>query len=831
MQQYQLLMKNSLLVFLIAAPFCCFAQNTIWYSDVSTCSDWDFGNGSLESGMPWQGITIDFECSTVGPAGPYNSWAGGNNDGTPAPAIQSTTNSNGFLLIDSDEWGSVEGYDAAWVENSWVQTVAPIDCSTHDYVALEFETRYRCFDNGASDGSEKCFIEISRDGYTWPTLTQNYVTTWEDEGMVDYGNVSAPDSVQCRYEVFPESQTGYETDNPSLIELDITAAAGGQSEVWIRFRWVGTWGYSWEIDDIKVVEILENDTRIDNYVSYTNYLQTGIYENGTWAQSQLLDTLSAGARVYNFGYGTQENVVLDIEVNGNTYSSEVIETFPNAVADTLSAGYFVSDVGTYTVNYALSSSNGDNNLENNFASQSFEVTEYSYGRDNGVLFDVYGGGFEYACMPYYNIHNDVIIYGIDVAIMAGSTEGSPISAWIIDIDDDINIGGDGYFSPPFDMDQLATSGVTSLNPDVSWSGEGDVVWYTFEFEDPYVATAGQVLGAAFEYFGGAELTIAESSANFESAAIYGPAGADNSYAWRRTSDMPMVRLNLDPAIVATEPYNPTIFGCTDVNANNWNPNANADDGSCEYTILGCTDFNANNFNPEATTNDGSCEYFQTSCAYLGDPEWDNIEPGLYAGEPLSHVIGASLTQEVVLHVPDVLTDPATGTAFAVMAWENLVVSGMPEGLEFDNLATVANGNSQSCLTYSGTPLQLGVFDVDLTGEMVLNFFGSPFPVGPVTSTLTIVVESNPNPIAGCTYDHAENYMIIANVDDGSCVFAGCTDPNASNFDPTASIDDGSCDDAPCEDGNALNFGDLDSDGIVGTADLLALLGVFGVLYD
>ena len=153
--------------------------------------------------------------------------------------------------------------------------------------------------------------------------------------MVDYGNVSAP--ILCNADMrFSESQTGYETDNPSLIELDITAAAGGQSAVWIRFRWVGTWGYSWEIDDIKVVEILENDTRIDNYVSYTNYLQTGIYENGTWAQSQLLDTLSAGARVYNFGYGTQENVVLDIEVNGNTYSSEVIETFPNAVADTLS---------------------------------------------------------------------------------------------------------------------------------------------------------------------------------------------------------------------------------------------------------------------------------------------------------------------------------------------------------------------------------------------------------------------------------------------------------------------------------------------------------------
>jgi len=458
------------------------------------------------------------------------------------------------------------------------------------------------------------------------------------------------------------------------------------------------------------------------------------------------------------------------------------------------------------VNYALSASNEDTNPDNNFASQTFEVTEYSYGRDNGVIFDTYGGAFEYACMPYYDIHNDATIYGIDVAIMNGGEEGSPIRAFVIDLDDPANLGSDGFLAPTYDMLPLAESGETYLNADVSNSGTGDIVWYTFEFEEPLQATAGQVLGAAFEYYGGAALTIAESSTNFDgTAAIYGPSAADGSYAWRGTDEMPMVRLNLDPNIVATEPYNPTVFGCTD--------------------------FNANNFDPEANTNDGSCEYFQTSCAYLGDPEWDNIEPGLYAGEPLSHFIGASLTQEVVLHVPEVLTDPTTGSAFAVMAWENLVVSGMPEGLEFDNLTTVANGNSQSCLTYSGTPLQLGVFYVELTGEMILDFFGSPFPTGPVTSTLTIVVESNPNPIAGCTYDHAENYMIIANVDDGSCIFAGCTDPSASNFDPTASIDDGSCGSDPCVDGNALNFGDLDEDGIVGTSDLLELLGVFGLIYD
>ena len=542
-------------------------RESFWYNDVSACDDdWEFGNGSMETGLPWQGITIDFECSTVGPAGPYNAWAGGNNDGTPAPAIQSTTNSNGFLLIDSDEWGQVEGYDAAWVENSWVQTVAPIDCSTHDYVALEFETRYRCFDNGASDGSEKCFIEISRDGYTWPRLTQNYVTTWEDEGMVDYGTESAPDSVQCRYEVFPDSESGYETANAALLDFDITEAAGGQSQVWIRFRWVGTWGYSWEIDDISMKDIEENDLRIDGYVSYTNYLQTGIYENGAWPQSQLLDSWTAGAKVFNFGYSEQENVVLDIDVNGYPSSSAALPALANASVDTLTADYAVSELGTYTVNYSISSDEVDDLPSDNVATQSFEVTEYSYGRDNGELFDLYGGAFEYACMPYFDIHNDVTIYGIDVAIMEGGEAGSSLEAWLIDLDDASNLGADGYFAPPYDMNPVAESGETYLNADVAYSGTGDIVWYTFEFEDPYDATAGQTLGGAFEYFGGSELLIAESSVTFESAGIYGPGGADNDYAWRRASDMPMVRLNLDPDLEATEPGQPPV-GVAEVSSN------------------------------------------------------------------------------------------------------------------------------------------------------------------------------------------------------------------------------------------------------------------------
>ena len=1017
----------------------------IWSNDISNCADWTFGNAAEEVGVPWSAIDLNFECTPNGPSGPYNGWAGANPAGSQAPGINSTSGGN-FLMVDSDLFGLDANYDANWVENSWVQTAAPIDCSVNPYVAISFETRYRCWDNGGSDGSEKCFVEISRDGTTWPDFTQSYAATWEEEGMVAYGG----DMVQCRYEVFPESETGFQTENPDYREFDITEAAGGQSEVWIRFRWVGTWGYSWEIDDINVVDIEENDTRIHNYLSYTNYRQTGMYENGAWAQSQLPGSLSAGAKVYNFGWGTQENVVLGVEVNGSTSSSSVIEAFPNAASDTLSADYVVSEIGAYTVNYALTADSFDDNPQDNYATQSFEVTEYSYGRDNGVIFDTYGGAFEYACMPYYDIHNDATIYGIDVAIMEGGEAGSPIRAFVIDLDDPANLGADGFLAPPYDMLPLAESGETYLNPDVSNSGTGEIVWYTFEFEEPLQVTAGQVLGASFEYFGGAALSIAESSTNFDgTAAIYGPSASDGSYAWRGTDEMPMVRLNLDPNIEPTVPGG--IAGCTDPQACNFDPSAEVSDGSCLYvdalgvcggncsldsngdgvcdlsgcdalffseyvegfnnnkaleiynptpqfvdlsdyqieryangetaasdnqkvtlsgllapqdvvvcvldkqdpngvdfeapvwdelaaradlwlnpvyeennamyyngndalvlrqvssnavldvigkvgedpgfegwagltnnhTLIrkfevtggdvfavddflvldewdaiawseenilsnaifdnlgvhdctcsavanpGCTDPSAVNFDPTADVDDGSCVLFATSCDFVGDPAWADLAPGLYLGQSqVAHELGVFVSGEFVLHVPDAYQD-GDGGSFNALSWDNLTWFGLPEGLSFGSEPTGAEAGIQSCLTYSGTPFEEGVFEVTVTGDMVVSVFGNPVSAGLVSSSFTMVITPNANGILGCTYANASNYLPVATIDDGSCVYAGCMDPEASNFQIFATIDDGSCSyecaavEGPC-------MFDSNNDGSIGSADLLNFLTAFGV---
>ena len=78
---------------------------------------------------------------------------------------------------------------------------------------------------------------------------------------------------------------------------------------------------------------------------------------------------------------------------------------------------------------------------------------------------------------------------------------------------------------------------------------------------------------------------------------------------------------------------PVIWGCKDVNANNYSPNATDDDDSCDYDldddgildideINGCTDSIANNFSPDATDDDGTCDYDLDDD---GVPDLDEVE--------------------------------------------------------------------------------------------------------------------------------------------------------------------------------------------------------------
>ncbi|PCJ79979.1 MAG: hypothetical protein COA49_10180 [Bacteroidetes bacterium] len=66
-----------------------------------------------------------------------------------------------------------------------------------------------------------------------------------------------------------------------------------------------------------------------------------------------------------------------------------------------------------------------------------------------------------------------------------------------------------------------------------------------------------------------------------------------------------------------------VLGCMDMSACNYDPTANTDDGSCEYTTCsGCIDLAACNYDPVAIIDNGLCEY--TSCNCPEDVNGDGV---------------------------------------------------------------------------------------------------------------------------------------------------------------------------------------------------------------
>ena len=82
-------------------------------------------------------------------------------------------------------------------------------------------------------------------------------------------------------------------------------------------------------------------------------------------------------------------------------------------------------------------------------------------------------------------------------------------------------------------------------------------------------------------------------------------------------------------------------------------------------------------------------------------------------------------------------------------------------------------------------------------------------------------------IAGCTNPEFLEYDPYATEDDGSCatvIVSGCIYEAAVNYNPLANVDDNSCE---FEDATNDCPADLDQDGSITTADLLAFLAMFG----
>ena len=276
---------------------------------------------------------------------------------------------------------------------------------------------------------------------------------------------------------------------------------------------------------------------------------------------------------------------------------------------------------------------------------------------------------------------------------------------------------------------------------------------------------------------------------------------------------------------------PTLLGCTDITAFNYDSTANTDDGNCIPVVLGCTNDLAFNYDSLANTDDGSCIAEVIGCM---DSTAFNFNPSANTNDPSSCIPVIPGCMDDTMFNYNAAANTDDGSCIAI-------VYGCTDILAF-NYDPLANTNNGSC-----TPVVLGCTNptsfnynqnantddgscipvvIGCTDPSALNYDstantnnGCIYPILGCTNPTSFNFNPNANTddgtcipvIIGCTDATALNYDSIANTNSG-CIYPilGCTDPAAFNYDPNANTDDSTCVAVVigCTDPTALNFDSL-----------------------
>lgn len=482
---------------------------TIWTNDFSDCNDWETYN-AFDEGYTDFITGIDFLCGTgLEPSGP-----------AAIDPIASTTAANGFMMVDSDLFGGETGGD--WVENCWFQTTNPIDCSAYDHVSLKFETYYYMWDGGSSDGNEYCLVELSTDGVTWPDV-ETFEVSDADPGM--------------RYELWPTMQTQDPVDNPTLKLFDISAGAGNVSTLYLRFRWKGTWGYAWMVDDVELFETPENDLTL---VQIYNGDIINDYEYYAIPESQVGD-LVFGAITANYGYSDQEGSEVTFEIMPGGLTTGADATIDASTVDTLWTGAVSvpQDIDTYTLTATVPS---DDFPDGNTFSKQYEITDDIYGHNSDV--DLVQRGFniddEVAIGCTYFMNYDDIVGGVNVMFGANTDADQEVYAYLYLIGADIQDLELVAESEPF----MITDGMINT---------GEYVTIPFDGAASVTGGAGYIAEVRKEESGDRLYVLANVKDEDFATVNYGPFGTGDAVNWYVGYNWsPSVRLNLDEGVAIGE---------------------------------------------------------------------------------------------------------------------------------------------------------------------------------------------------------------------------------------------------------------------------------------
>ena len=273
-----------------------------------------------------------------------------------------------------------------------------------------------------------------------------------------------------------------------------------------------------------------------------------------------------------------------------------------------------------------------------------------------------------------------------------------------------------------------------------------------------------------------------------------------------------------------------IPGCTDVEALNYNADAEVEDGSCyyDYDVLGCTDATADNYNADATYDDGSCEYpFSCDDGYVADCN-GNCSPLSWVGDGICDDGGyTSGGNSIYLNCEqfdndggdcgDVVPDgfgctDSTALNFDPEAIEDDGSCQYPidcDGLTFVTI-DVGGGSWQEEVSWTigGFSGGVGLTDACLEDGCLTFTMLDSYGDGWNGNSVTITSETGDVLLTGTLDTGSEGTLSFGLNFDGDCgPVYGCTDTNALNYNEEATEDDGSCEYpiAGCTDDTALNY--------------------------
>ncbi len=271
----------------------------------------------------------------------------------PVPVMNTTT---GWAIFDDD----FEGESGLFNESSLVSPVIDLSSAPVN-LRLTFDQYYQVFDEDLVD----VWVGVSTDdGANWDDILIN-------DGV---GRDGRP--------------------NPEAVDVNISdLVAANPANVRIRFRYAATWDYGWQVDNIAIDELPENDMALlSAFTTSFDFANTGADAQPytIYPQAHLV-AMEAKAKVKNKGYMEQTGVVATMAIQGPngddfTWSADPVNVDPGTEYDQIFDLFQPNgEIGDYQVTFSLTQNEADEVPANNTEVRNFSVSGSVYALDNGAV--------------------------------------------------------------------------------------------------------------------------------------------------------------------------------------------------------------------------------------------------------------------------------------------------------------------------------------------------------------------------------------------------------------------------------------------------------------